>query len=173
MRSGEEMAELLGDHFSAIAATLEIAERWNLELELGSYHLPEFQVPAGETREAVLGARPGRACGSARARRRTSPSDGVLPSTPETHGAWAPRDRLDGFAGQLPDRGGNFIGYARRCGIPCGPGAALRRQPRGSQLGMTGIDPIEYDIIFERFLNTKHISLPTSTSTSVSAGETK
>jgi DNA polymerase-3 subunit alpha len=56
VKDGEEMLEVFRDHPSAVANTLEIAERCDLDLGLDSndYHMPEFQVPAGLTREAVL-----------------------------------------------------------------------------------------------------------------------
>ena len=56
LKSGDEMAELFHDHPSALAHTLEIAERCNVDLGLdsGRYHLPEFQIPAGTTSEAVV-----------------------------------------------------------------------------------------------------------------------
>ena len=56
LKSGDEMAEVFRDHPSAVANTLEIAERCNLDLgiDTGEYHMPEFQVGAGETRESVL-----------------------------------------------------------------------------------------------------------------------
>jgi len=56
VKSGDEMSELFHDHPSAIRNTLELAERCELDLDLdsGSYHLPEFQVPSHTTREAVL-----------------------------------------------------------------------------------------------------------------------
>src|SRR5678815_413172 len=54
VKDGDEMAALFADHPSAVDATLEIAERCDVELEIGKYHLPEYQVPAGRTREQVM-----------------------------------------------------------------------------------------------------------------------
>jgi len=160
VRSGDEMAELFHDHPSAIRGTLEIAERCGLELELGSYHLPEFQVPVGETREAVL-ARD--AWSGLRRHLGRAPDE---PFRPE-HAEYVKRMEHElhvigsmGFAGYFLIVA-DFIGYARRHAIPVGPG---RGSSAGSlvaySLGITGIDPIEYDIIFERFLNPERVSLP-------------
>ena len=68
LKSGDEMAEVFRDHPSAVANSLEVAERCNLVLglETGEYHLPEFQVPAGKTREeGPRGAGVGGACANA------------------------------------------------------------------------------------------------------------
>ena len=160
VKSGDEMAEVFHDHPSAVRNTLEIAERCNLEIELGRFHLPEYQVPAGTTREAVL-----RAEAWAGLRRRL----GLAPDEPLAPAHRPYQERLEyeleviakmGFAGYFLIVG-DFIGYARRQGIPVGPG---RGSSAGSvvawSLGITGVDPIEYDILFERFLNPERISMP-------------
>ena len=154
------MAELFHDHPSAVASTLEIAERCDVEIPMGTYHMPEFQVPAGSTREAVLeqDAWDG-------LRRRL----GLDPREPlgAKHREYETRMRHElsviqsmGFAGYFLIVA-DFIGYARKHGIPVGPG---RGSSAGSvvawSLGITGVDPIEYDIIFERFLNPERISMP-------------
>ncbi len=160
VRSGDEMAELFHDHPSALARTLEIAERCDVEIPMDGYHLPEFQVPAGTTREEVL-ARDA----WAGLRRRL----GLAPDEPFRPGQRAYVERTEhelhvissmGFAGYFLVVA-DFIGFARREGIPVGPG---RGSAAGSLvawgLGITGVDPIEYDIIFERFLNPERVSLP-------------
>jgi DNA polymerase-3 subunit alpha len=161
VKSGDEMAEVFRDHPSAIANTLEIAERCKLEIELGKFHLPEFQVPLGTTREAVLRDQ---AWAGLRERLRVAPDE---PFDPKKHGEYVARMEHElkviegtGFAGYFLIVG-DFIGYARRSGIPVGPG---RGSSAGSLvaygLGITGVDPIEYDIIFERFLNPERVSMP-------------
>jgi len=161
VKSGDEMMEVFRDHPSAVANTLEIAERCKLELDLGKFHLPEFQVPAGTTREAVLRDQ---AWLGLRERLRLSPDE---PFDPKRHAEYVSRMEHElkviegtGFAGYFLIVG-DFIGYARRNGIPVGPG---RGSSAGSlvaySLGITGVDPIEYDIIFERFLNPERISMP-------------
>jgi DNA polymerase-3 subunit alpha len=160
VRSADEMAEVFHDHPSALAATLEIAERCNVEIETSGYHLPEFQVPEGATREQVL-ARD--AWAGLRRRLGLAPDEPLRPA----HEPYASRLEHElsvinsmGFAGYFLIVA-DFIGFARQRGIPVGPG---RGSSAGSVvawgLGITGIDPIEYDIIFERFLNPERISMP-------------
>ncbi len=162
LKSGEEMAELFRDHPSAVANTLEVAERCSLELPLdtGRYQLPEFQVPAGKTREQVLAEQ---AWQGLRRRLGLAPDEPI----PARHGEYESRMRHElgviqsmGFAGYFLIVA-DFIAYARRSDIPVGPG---RGSSAGSlvayALGITGIDPIEYDIIFERFLNPERVSMP-------------
>jgi DNA polymerase-3 subunit alpha len=160
VRDGDEMRELFRDHPSAVEATLEIAERCSLEIEMGRYHLPEYQVPAGQTREEVLEQQ---AWAGLRARFRLDPEEPIPPRFR------AYEDRMKYELGVIQSMGfsgyflvvADFIGYARRHGIPVGPG---RGSSAGSLvaygLGITGVDPIEYDILFERFLNPERISMP-------------
>jgi len=93
---GDEMAEVFRDHPSALASSLEIAERCNLELgiDTGRYQMPEFQVPAGTTRETCCPGRPGPACASGSGSRPTSRFRPRFPSTPRawsTSSAWSRR----------------------------------------------------------------------------------
>ena len=161
VKDGDEMRELFRDHPSAVEHSLEIAERCKLELDLGgSYHMPEFQVPAGETREGVLA---NQAWSGLRARLGLSPDEPI----PGKHAEYDARMRHElgvinktGFAGYFLIVA-DFIDYARRHRIPVGPG---RGSAAGSlvaySLGITGVDPIAYDIIFERFLNPERVSMP-------------
>jgi DNA polymerase-3 subunit alpha len=160
VRDGDEMHELFRDHPSAVEATLEIAERCSFEIETGRYHLPEFQVPAGRTREQVLEEQ---AWAGLRRRLGLDPDEPI----PSKHRAYEARMKSElgviqsmGFAGYFLIVA-DFIDYARRHDIPVGPG---RGSSAGSLvaygLGITGVDPIEYDIIFERFLNPERISMP-------------
>ncbi len=160
VRDGDEMRELFHDHPRAVDATLEIAERCQLELEMGRYHLPEFQVPVGSTREQVLEAQ---AWAGLRRRLGLEPDEPI----PSKHRGY--EERLKSELGVIQSMGfagyflivADFIDYARRSGIPVGPG---RGSSAGSLvafgLGITGVDPIEYDIIFERFLNPERVSMP-------------
>lgn len=160
VKSGAEMLEVFRDRPEALAATIEIAERCNVDLPMGTYHLPEFQVPAGATREAVLEREAWIGL-----RRRL----GLAPDEPlrAAHAVYEQRMRHElsviasmGFAGYFLIVG-DFIAHARSHGVPVGPG---RGSSAGSlvayALGITGVDPIEYDIIFERFLNPERISMP-------------
>jgi DNA polymerase-3 subunit alpha len=162
LKSGGEMAEVFRDHPSAVANTLEVAERCNvvLGLETGAYHLPEFQVPAGKTREEVFEEQ---SWSGLRKRLKLAPDEPIPPRYAEY------TKRLEHEIGVVKSMGfagyflivADFIDYAKRNGIPVGPG---RGSAAGSLaaygLGITGVDPIEYDIIFERFLNPERISMP-------------
>jgi len=162
LKSGDEMAEVFRDHPSALANSLEIAERCDLDLgvDTGQYHLPDFQVPVGTTKEAVLEAASWRGL---RERLELAPDEPIPPSFAVY------RERLEHELGVIAPMGfagyflivADFIDFARREGIPVGPG---RGSAAGSlvaySLGITGIDPIKYDIIFERFLNPERISMP-------------
>jgi DNA polymerase-3 subunit alpha len=160
VKSGREMLEVFHDHPAAVANTIEIAERCNFDLPMGTYHLPEFQVPVGETREDVLERE-----AWVGLRRRL----GLAPDEPLRAGQQEYEARMRhelsviksmGFAGYFLIVG-DFIAHARGNGVPVGPG---RGSSAGSlvaySLGITGVDPIEYDIIFERFLNPERISMP-------------
>jgi DNA polymerase-3 subunit alpha len=160
VRSGDEMAELFHDHPSAVANTLEIAERCDVEIPMGTYHMPEFQVPANTTREAVLERD---SWLGLKSRLGLEPDEPL----PAKHAPYGERLQYElqviqsmGFAGYFLIVA-DFIAYARKHGIPVGPG---RGSSAGSVvawgLGITGVDPIEYDIIFERFLNPERISMP-------------
>ena len=160
VRDGDEMRELFRDHPSAVENTLEIAERCSLEIEMGRYHLPEYQVPPGRTREQVLEEQ-----AWAGLRRRL----GLAPDEPVPSRLRVYEERMKSELGVIQSMGfagyflivADFIDYARRNGIPVGPG---RGSSAGSlvaySLGITGVDPIEYDIIFERFLNPERVSMP-------------
>jgi DNA polymerase-3 subunit alpha len=160
LKSADEMAEVFRDHPEALASTIEIAERCNVEIPMGSYHLPEFQVPSGTTREAVLECE---AWLGLRRRLGLAPDEPLPPSRREYEARM--RHELGvissmGFAGYFLIVA-DFIAHARRTGVPVGPG---RGSSAGSlvawSLGITGVDPVEYDIIFERFLNPERISMP-------------
>jgi len=162
LKSGDEMAEVFHDHPSALANSLEIAERCELDLgvDTGEFHLPDFQVPAGTSKAEVLEAA---AWAGLRERLGLSPDEPV----PARFAGY--RDRLEHELGVIGPMGfagyflivADFIAFARREAIPVGPG---RGSAAGSLvaycLGITGIDPIEYDIIFESFLNPERISMP-------------
>jgi DNA polymerase-3 subunit alpha len=161
-KSPEVMTELFRDYPEAIRNTVEIAERCNLEMKLGEDHLPDFPTPEGKTLDSFLEERA---------------KDGLEKrlSVMATHGMdvekekWQYIERLDkeikviermGFPGYfliVTD----FIDYAREKDIPVGPG---RGSAAGSlvayALGITNLDPIKNNLLFERFLNPDRISLP-------------
>ncbi|MEY2526182.1 MAG: polymerase subunit alpha, partial [Verrucomicrobiota bacterium] len=154
-KSPEEMRELFKDFPEAIANTLHIAERCDLKIELGKSKYPEYPVPDGVTRERYLRdlCREGmdkryaaRAETDADLQRRLEYELGVLETT--------------GFVSYILIVW-DFIRFAKERGIPVGPG---RGSAAGSLvayvLGITDIDPLQYGLIFERFLNPDRISPP-------------
>ena len=160
VKSAGEMAEAFGDLPQALANSVEIAERCNLELAMGVYQMPEFQVPQGTTREAVLREQ---SWVGLRRRLRLGSDEPFAPA----HQSYTERLQMEldtickmGFAGYFLIVA-DFIAHARENGIPVGPG---RGSSAGSlvtySLGITGVNPLEYDILFERFLNPERISMP-------------
>ena len=154
-KSPAEMRQVFRDFPEAIANTLHVGERCHLDLEFGSSKYPEYPVPAGKTREGYLRelcyqglrARYGeRATADSELTRRLEYELGVLEKT--------------GFVSYLLIVW-DFIHFAKEKGIPVGPG---RGSAAGSivafVLGITDIDPLQYGLIFERFLNPDRVSPP-------------
>jgi DNA polymerase-3 subunit alpha len=154
-KSPDEMREVFRDFPEAIANTLKIAERCNLEIELGKSKYPEYPIPRGKSRIAFL---------------RELCAKGLQ----QRYGGRGKMDdqlqqRLDYELGVLEKTGfvsyilivWDFIHFAKERGIPVGPG---RGSAAGSLvayvLGVTDIDPLQYGLIFERFLNPDRISPP-------------
>ncbi len=154
-KSSDEMREVFRDFPQAIQNTLKIGERCHLDLEFGRSKYPEYPVPAGKTRENYL---------------RELCYDGLR----QRYGKRAGSDpelirRLDYELGVLEKTGfvsyllivWDFIHFAKERGIPVGPG---RGSAAGSivayVLGITDIDPLQYGLIFERFLNPDRVSPP-------------
>src|SRR5438094_1000841 len=154
-KSAEEMREIFRDFPEAIANTLKIAERCNLEIELGKSKYPEYPVPEGTSRIVFL--RELCAKGLQRRYGDRAKTDDQL------------QQRLDYELGVLEKTGfvsyilivWDFIHFAKERSIPVGPG---RGSAAGSLvayvLGLTDIDPLQYGLIFERSLNPDRISPP-------------
>jgi DNA polymerase-3 subunit alpha len=152
-KSPDEMRALFPDHPEAITNTLEIAERCNLQLEFNQSKYPEYPAPEGKTREAYLRE----LCYKGLHERYGGRVDSTL------------IDRLDYELGILEKTGfvsyflivWDFIHYAKERGIPVGPG---RGSAAGSMvayvLGITDVDPLQFNLLFERFLNPERISPP-------------
>jgi DNA polymerase-3 subunit alpha len=168
-RSQAEMAGLFADLPEALANSVEIARRCNLELELGKSHLPEFPTPAGEGLDEYLASQ-----AAAGLDRRLE----VLYPDPAARAEAAPRyrARLEFEARTITAMGfsgyflivADFINWAKShrdekfpSGIPVGPG---RGSGAGSlvaySLGITDLDPLAYKLLFERFLNPERVSMP-------------
>ncbi|MFT6031111.1 MAG: DNA polymerase-3 subunit alpha, partial [Oleiphilaceae bacterium] len=163
-KSADEMCELFEDIPEAIQSTVEIAKRCNVELRLGEYFLPQYPVPDGMTIDEFFR----KICRDGLNDR----LDFILAKTPESELEESRKpyiDRLDfelniilqmGFPGYfliVMD----FIQWAKNHDIPVGPG-------RGSGAGslvayvlkITDLDPLHYDLLFERFLNPERVSMP-------------
>ena len=159
LKSPEEMIALFADLPEALENGLEIAKRCNLELTFGKNYLPAFPVPSEHTIETWI---------------RRQSHDGLvarLAKYPPVDGYSADKyaHRLEAELGVIipMDFAGyflivaDFINWAKRNDIPVGPG---RGSGAGSlvayALGITDLDPIRYDLLFERFLNPERVSMP-------------
>jgi DNA polymerase III subunit alpha len=153
LRDSGEMIAAFAEWPEAIASTLEIAERCTVELELGKQLIPSFQTPDGSGERDYLRAR-------------------VLDGMRLRYGDPAPAEALQRMEMELSviDRMGfnayflivwDFVKYAKENGIAVGPG---RGSAAGSIvsycLAITDVDPLKYDLLFERFLNPERVSMP-------------
>jgi DNA polymerase-3 subunit alpha len=164
LKSGAEMRELFRDLPEAVENTLRVAERCNVAIDKPGNLLPHFQVPPGTTLEEYFRqvTRQGfeERLEGWEAKRRAS----TLKAPLEAY-----RSRLESELDMIVQMGfpgyflivWDFIKHARDSGIPVGPG-------RGSAAGslvayclrITDIDPLEYGLLFERFLNPERVTLP-------------
>jgi DNA polymerase-3 subunit alpha len=153
VKSADEMRAVFKDLPEAYRNTLAVAERCNVDLQFGQFHLPKYQVPDGFTLDSYLEER---ALEGLKWRYGGSPSDAVVERLRYELGVVSKM----GFSGYFLVVW-DFISYARRQGIAVGPG---RGSSAGSLvaycLGITNVDPIRYGLIFERFLNPERISMP-------------
>lgn len=152
LKSEDEMRALFKYVPEALDNTVKIAERCNVEIEFGNYKLPKFKVPAGKNAENYL---------------RELCESGLIKRYPDRYDELKPR--LDYELSVIYKMGftdyflivSDFIRYAKSHGIPVGPG---RGSAAGSivaySLEITNIDPIRYDLLFERFLNPERVSMP-------------
>jgi DNA polymerase-3 subunit alpha len=164
LKSPDEMASLFAEHPQALRNTVAIAERCDVVIPEGANHLPDFDVPAGFTLDEYFEhvARAGFA--ERLPRLRQLAAAGALRHTVDEYERrlsyeieMVKQMKYPGYFLVVWD----FIRYAREQGIPVGPG-------RGSAAGslvaycmrITDVDPIDFDLIFERFLNPERVSLP-------------
>ena len=152
LKSGDEMAQLFSHIPGAIENTLKIAERCNVEFNFDEHHLPHFDVPEGETSKTYL--------------RKVCEQE-----IPRLYGETSEelQKRLDYELDVIGTMGfedyflivWDYVRYAREHDILVGPG---RGSAAGSVvaylLGITGLDPLKYDLLFERFLNPERVSMP-------------
>jgi DNA polymerase-3 subunit alpha len=168
LRTPDEMATLFDDLPEAIENSLEIARRCNVELDFGRDLLPEFPLPDGTELDGYLveESRAGLAKRLDRDSRKPTETSSGTSGEPQ-RGAYEERLELEldvitkmGFSGYFLIVA-DFVRWSREHGIPVGPG---RGSGTGSlvaySLGITDLDPIEYELLFERFLNPERISLP-------------
>ncbi len=163
LRSAGDMRKLFQDMPAALENSVEIAKRCNLELRLGKNYLPAFPVPDGSAVESWLESEAEK--GLAARLERLRLADGATVEARD-----APyRERLKRELTVIDDMGfpgyflivADFIRWARENRVPVGPG---RGSGAGSvvawALGITDLDPLAYDLLFERFLNPERISMP-------------
>ena len=152
LKDEAEMRTLLPEHPEALDNTVRIAEKCGFDFEFGHYHLPEFPLPAGEADSLAYLKK---LCDAGFEKR--------YAGRPEV------REQLAYELDMIARMGfvdyflivSDFVGYARRQGIPVGPG---RGSAAGSVvsycLGITDVDPIKYSLYFERFLNPERVTMP-------------
>jgi DNA polymerase-3 subunit alpha len=153
LRDSGEMIEAFKEWPEAIASTLEIAERCNVELELGKQLIPSFKTPDGSGEREYLRAR-------------------VEEGLRLRYGDPPPAEAVERMNMELDviERMGfnayflivwDFVKYAKENGVAVGPG---RGSAAGSIvaycLAITDLDPLRYDLLFERFLNPERVSMP-------------
>ncbi|MDR2647177.1 MAG: DNA polymerase III subunit alpha [Oscillospiraceae bacterium] len=153
LKSEDEMRTLFPVCPDAVDRTMEIAERCNVEFEFGVTKLPHFELPAGQDHFVWL---------------RTQCEEGLIRRY-GTDVSNEIRERLSYELDVIRRMGyvdyflivHDFIAYAKSKGIPVGPG---RGSGAGSLaaycIGITGVDPIQYQLLFERFLNPERVSMP-------------
>ncbi len=152
LKTGDEMSMLFKDIPEALSNTIEIAEKCNLELDLKSTHLPQFTPPEGKTRDSYL-----KELISEGLKNRYRNIDDSVTSRVEKELEVISSSGFVSYFLIVWD----FIRYAKEHDIPVGPG---RGSAAGSVvsycLGITDLDPLRYNLLFERFLNPERISLP-------------
>ena len=163
LRTPQEMAALFADVPEALANSVGIAQRCSLVLKLGEVRLPQYPVPEGLTTAQFLRAESDRGLQQRLAVMAERGGEGAAADRAQ----YNERLRLEldvicqmGFEGYFLIVA-DFIRWARENGVPVGPG---RGSGAGSlvaySLGITDLDPIAHDLLFERFLNPERVSMP-------------
>ncbi len=154
-KSEQEMLALFKDYPQAIESTVEVMEKIDFNLELGTLHMPEFPIPPESGAKDLDEYMSKLVYEGAEKRYRTLSQEA--------------RDRLEFEIGVITSMGysgyflitQDFINAAKERGIRVGPG---RGSAAGSlvaySLGITNVDPLRYDLLFERFLNPDRVSMP-------------
>ena len=163
LRSAEEMCEIFADIPEALENSVEIARRCTLDIRLGEYFLPDYPIPDGLTIDEFFT----QVSEKGLQKRLEVLYDSSATDFPEIQKRYQDRLKFEldiiiqmGFPGYfliVMD----FIGWAKDNHIPVGPG---RGSGAGSlvayALKITDLDPLEYDLLFERFLNPERVSMP-------------
>ena len=162
LRSADEMQALFADIPAAVTNTVEVAQRCHLALHMGEYFLPQFPIPQGDTTDSYFSriCREGLQVRLAQLQRAQAWSETKIQEY---------KDRLEieidvilkmGFPGYFLIVA-DFIKWAKENDVPVGPG---RGSGAGSlvayALEITNLDPLEYELLFERFLNPERVSMP-------------
>jgi DNA polymerase-3 subunit alpha len=157
-KTQDEMAQLFADVPQALENAVEIARRCNLEIELGKSRLPAFPTPKGMTLDAFLDSEAKK--GLARRMEKLGLGAGDAARYHERLAFETNTIAQMGYAGYFLIVA-DFINWAKQNGVPVGPG---RGSGAGSlvaySLGITDLDPLRYDLLFERFLNPERVSMP-------------
>ena len=152
LKSREEMEELFPYALEALDNTAKIAERCNVEFDFNTIHLPNYEVPEGYTTSGYLEE----LCYKGLYERYENPSQEILDRLKYELGVINKMGYVDYFLITW-----DFINFAKENGIMVGPG---RGSAAGSivayTLKITDIDPIKYNLLFERFLNPERVSMP-------------
>jgi DNA polymerase-3 subunit alpha len=152
LKSAEEMAELFAETPAAVAETVNVAERCTVELEFGRVRLPRFDVPGGLSAAEYL---------------EQAAREGLVRRYPAAPAEV--EDRLAYELGVITQMGmeayylivWDIVRHARDRGIMVGPGRGSAASSLVAYLlGITGVDPLEHGLVFERFLNPERISMP-------------
>lgn len=153
IKSADEMAELFSNHEEAITETVKIAEKCNFEFEFGVTKLPYFHIDGVSDNKSYL---------------EELANSGMIKKYGENVSEGI-KNRLSYELSVITSMGytdyflivSDFVNYAKSVGIPVGPG---RGSGAGSLvaycIGITAVDPIKYNLIFERFLNPERVTMP-------------
>ncbi|MFA5960116.1 MAG: DNA polymerase III subunit alpha [Tatlockia sp.] len=164
LRTADEMVALFSDLPQALANTVEISKRCSVKLNLGNNYLPKFPIPDGSSAEAYLCALSEEGLKERLLQLAKNPPKDALQTPVE---AYEKRLAIEldvinsmGFAGYFLIVA-DFIQWAKKNGVPVGPG---RGSGAGSlvayALNITDLDPLQYELLFERFLNPERVSMP-------------
>jgi len=152
LKSAEEMSALFSEYDGAVENTVKIAERCNVEFEFGKIKLPRFDIGEKDHFEYFK-------------QKCTEGMHRIYGENPEK----VVTDRLEYELSVINRMGyvdyylivADFVNYAKANGIPVGPGRGSGAASLAAYcIGITGIDPIKYNLYFERFLNPERVSMP-------------